>query len=55
MDPNNTISGSSTARHRNARAFRWRADDGPTLNSEFGSFVILRGSGPVLLRNPIFK
>ena len=32
-------------------AFRWRADVGLTLN---GSFVIFRGSGPVLLRKPIF-
>ena len=32
-------------------AFRWRADDGPTLNA---SFVIYRESGPVLLRKPIF-
>ena len=34
-DPNTTISGPSTARQRNAiyMAFRWRADDGPTLNA----------------------
>ena len=31
--------------------FRWRADDGPTLN---GGFVIFRGFGPILLRNAIF-
>ena len=32
-DPNTTISGSSSARQRNAilMAFCWRADDGPTL------------------------
>ena len=32
---NTTISGPSTARQRNAiqMAFRWRADDGPTLNA----------------------
>ena len=30
-------------------AFRWRADDGPTLNA-----VILKGSGPLFLRNTIF-
>ena len=35
-------------------AFRWRADDGPTLNAGLKAFVILRGSGPGLLRNPIF-
>ena len=35
---------------------RWRADDGPTVMMEcwFGSFVIFMGSGPVLLRQPIF-
>ena len=34
-DPNTTISGPWSARQRNAilMAFRWRADDGPTLNS----------------------
>ena len=33
--PNTTISGPSLARQRNAieMAFRWRADDGPTLNA----------------------
>ena len=37
-------------------AFRWRANEGP-INIEcwIGRFVILRGSGPVLLRNPIFR
>ena len=36
-DPNTTISGPSLARQRNAilMAFRWRADDGPTLNAGF--------------------
>ena len=35
-------------------AFRWRADDDPTLNA--GSVVSenFRGSGPVLLRNSMF-
>ena len=36
-------------------AFCWRDDDGPTLNA--GLVVVLRflrGSGPVLLENPIF-
>ena len=34
-DPNTTISGPSSARQRSAisMAFRWRADDGPTLNA----------------------
>ena len=33
-DPNTAINGPSSARQRNAieMAFRWRADDGPTLN-----------------------
>ena len=33
-DPDTTKSGSSSARQRNAieMAFRWRVDDGPTLN-----------------------
>ena len=49
-----TISVPSLARQRNAieMALRWRADDGQTLNA---GFVIFRGSGPVLLRNPIFS
>ena len=45
-DPNTTISGSSSARQRNAIV------DGPTLNA--GSFVLFRGFGLVLFRNPIF-
>ena len=35
-DPNTTISGPSSARQRSAlyyMAFRWRADDGPTLKA----------------------
>ena len=34
-DPSTTISGPSSARQRNAiyMAFRWRADDNPTLNA----------------------
>ena len=35
-------------------AFRWRADDGPTLNAGLVALWYFRGSGPVLLRNPIF-
>ena len=35
LDPNTTISWPSSARQRYAieMAFRWRADDGPTLNA----------------------
>ena len=38
-DPNTTISGPSSACQRNAieMAFRWRTDDGPTLNAGFVS------------------
>ena len=35
-------------------AFRWRADDGPTLNAGLVALRFFRGSAPVLLRNPIF-
>ena len=36
-------------------AFRWCADDGPTLNAGLVAFRISsRGSGPVLLRNSYF-
>ena len=35
-------------------AFRWRADVGPTLNASLVALWFFRGSGPVLLRNPIF-
>ena len=35
-------------------AFRWRADGGPTLNPGLVALWFYRGSGPVLLRNPIF-
>ena len=52
---NTTKSGPSSARQRNAieMAYRWRADDGPTL---IAGLVVcdFTGSGPVLLRNPIF-
>ena len=42
-DPNTTLSGPSSA------------DNGATVNAGFDcSFVIFRGSRPVLLRNPIF-
>ena len=35
-------------------AFHWHADDGQTLNAGLVALWFLRGSGPVLLRNPIF-
>ena len=35
-------------------AFRWRADDDPTLNASLVVFENFRGSGPVLLRNSVF-
>ena len=35
-------------------AFRWRADCGPTLNAGSLAWWNYRGSGPVLLRNPLF-
>ena len=34
-------------------AFHWCADDGPTKNAGLVASWFLRGSGPVLLRNPI--
>ena len=44
--PNTTLRGPSMA-------FRWRADGGPTLNAGLVALWFFRGSGPVLLRNPI--
>ena len=35
-------------------AFRWRADDGPTLNAGLVALWFFRGSGPVLLKKPWF-
>ena len=35
-------------------AFRWRTGGGPTLNACLQSLRFYRGSGPILLRNPIF-
>ena len=54
-DPNTIISGPSSSRKRHAiyMAFRWREDDGLTMNAGLVA-VIFRGSGPELLRNPIF-
>ena len=46
--PHTIITGPSSAHQRH----RWRADDGRAFN--VGSFLTFRGSGPVLLRNPIF-
>ena len=54
-DPNTTKSGPSSAHQQNAilMAFRWQANDGPTLNAGFVALGLSRGSGPVFLRNPI--
>ena len=35
-------------------AFRWRVDDGPTLNAGLVALWFFKGSGPVLLRDPLF-
>ena len=53
-DLNTTISGPSSARQRSTiyLAFRWRADDAPTLKAGF--VILFRGYGPVLLGNYIF-
>ena len=51
-DQNTNISRPSSNRQR--MVFLWRADEGPTLNVGLVALLILRGSGPVLLRNPIF-
>ena len=32
---------------------RWPASEWPNIECWLGSFVLFRGSGPVLLRNPI--
>ena len=40
-------------RHVDLMAFRWHADNGPTLNAGLVALLFLRGSSPVLLRNPI--
>ena len=36
------------------KAFRMQADDGPTFNAGLEALWFFRGSGPVLLRKPIF-
>ena len=54
-DQNTTKSGSLSNRERNAieMAFCWRTDDAPTLNAGLVDLFFSRGSGPVLLGNPI--
>ena len=49
-DPNTTYSGPSSARQRNAiyMAFRWRADNGPTLNAG----LILQGICTSIAKKP---
>ena len=37
-----------------SNAFRWRANDGPTLNVGFVALRFFRGSGPVLLKNTLY-
>ena len=49
--PNTTKTGPSSARQRNAFVFRWRADDGPTLNAGLIALWRFKESEPV--RNPI--
>ena len=41
--------------HRTAisMVFRWRADDGPPLNAGLVALRFFRGSGSILLGNPI--
>ena len=53
-DPNTTISGPPAKRYLNGMAFRWRVIDDPTLNADLVVLRFVRGSGPVLLRNPIY-
>ena len=55
-EPNSAKSGTSSAHQQNAilMAFRWRADNGPTLNVGLVALRFFRGSGSVVLRNPIF-
>ena len=53
---NTTISGHLSARQRNAiqMAFPWRTVGGLTLNADLAALWFVRGSWPVLLRNPIY-
>ena len=48
-----TLCRQSSASQRNA-CFGWRADDGLTLKAGLVALWLFRGSGPTLLRNPIF-
>ena len=48
-DPSTTISGSSSARQRNA--IKWRADDGPTLNAGLVA-AIFQGIQTCIARKP---
>ena len=52
-DPDATISGSSSARQLNAisMAFRWRANDGPTLNAGSVVFMIFQGIRTSIAKN----
>ena len=36
-------------------AFRWRADDGQNLHAGLVALSLFRGSGQVIIRNPIFS
>ena len=51
-NPNTAINGPPSARQRNA--IEIDVDAGPTLNAGLVALRFLRGSGPVVLRNPIF-
>ena len=55
MDPNVTLSGSFSARQRNAikLVFRCRYDDGRKLNAGLVVCFFFKGSASVLLGNPI--
>ena len=53
-DPNTASTGPSSARQRNAieMAFRWRADDGPSLIAGFVSLRFFPGSRTSIAKNP---
>ena len=53
-DPNTAINWPSSARQQNAiqMAFRWRADDGPTLNAGLVALRFFRGSGRSIAKKP---
>ena len=55
LDQNTAIYGPSSTHQRNAieMTFRWRADDGPTLNAGLlGSFVIFQGIRTSIANKP---